>query len=63
VKVGTPAHEAGIRRGDVIKEIDRQPIEDLKGYRREMAKLKGKNEILMLIQRGENTIFVVLERE
>lgn len=63
VKVGTPAHEAGIRRGDVIKEIDRQPIEDLEGYRREMGKLKGKNEILMLIQRGENTVFVVLERE
>jgi serine protease Do len=63
VKVGTPAHEAGIRRGDVIKEIDRQPIEDLEGYRGEMAKLKGKNEILMLIQRGENTVFVVLERE
>ena len=63
VKAGSPAHEAGIRRGDVIKEIDRQPIEDLKGYRREMAKVKGKNEILMLIQRGENTIFVVLERQ
>ncbi len=63
VKVGSPAHEADIRRGDVIKEIDRQPIEDLEGYSREMAKLKGKNEILMLIQRGENTVFVVLERE
>jgi len=63
VKVGSPAHEAGIRRGDIIKEIDRQPIEDLKGYRRQMTKLKGKNEILMLIQREENTFFVVLKRK
>lgn len=62
VKVGSPAHEAGIRRGDIIKEIDRQPIEDLKGYKRQMAKLKGKDDILMLIQREENTFFVVLER-
>ncbi len=62
VKTGSPAHEAGIRRGDIIKEIDRQPIEDLKGYRGQMAKLTAKYEILMLIQREENTFFVVLKR-
>jgi len=62
VKAGSPAHEAGIRRGDIIKEIDRQPIEDLKGYRRQMGKLKKKKEILMLVQREENTFFAVLER-
>jgi len=63
VKIGSPAHEAGIRRGDIIKEIDRQSIEDLEGYRRQMGKLKAKKEILMLIQRGENTFFAVLKRE
>jgi serine protease Do len=62
VKAGSPAHEAGIRRGDIIKEIDRQSIEDLKGYRRQMGKLKKKKEILMLVQREENTFFAVLER-
>jgi serine protease Do len=62
VKGGSPAHEAGIKRGDIIKEIDRHPIEDLKGYRQEMTKLKDKKDILMLVQRGENTFFVVLER-
>jgi len=62
VKVGSPAHEAGIRRGDIIQEIDRQPIQDLEGYRGQMDKLKGKDDILMLIQREENTFFVVLER-
>jgi serine protease Do len=62
VTAGSPAHEAGIRRGDIIREVDRQPIEDLKGYRRQMGKLRGKKEILMLVQREENTFFVVLER-
>ena len=62
VKMASPAHEAGIRRGDIITEIDRQPIEDLDAYRRQMAKLKGKNNILMLIQREENTFFIVVER-
>jgi serine protease Do len=62
VKVGSPAHEAGVRRGDIIKEIDRQPIEDLDSYRRQMEKLKRKDDILILIQREENTFFVVVER-
>ncbi len=62
VKAGSPAQRAGIRRGDVIKEIDRQPIEDLKAYKQQMAKLKEKGDILMLIQREENTFFVVMER-
>jgi serine protease Do len=62
VKVGSPAHEAGIRRGDIIKEIGRQPIEDLRGYSKQMARMKGKQDILMLIQREENTFFVVMER-
>jgi serine protease Do len=62
VKVGSPAHEAGIRRGDIIKEIDRQPIEDLRGYSKQMARMKEKQDILMLIQREENTFFVVVER-
>jgi len=63
VKAGSPAQRAGIRRGDVIKEIDRQPIEDLQGYEREMARLKEKGDILILVQREENTFFVVVERK
>jgi serine protease Do len=62
VKVGGPAHEAGIRRGDIIKEIGRQPIEDLGEYRQQMARMKEKQDILMLIQREEDTFFVVVER-
>jgi len=63
VKARSPAYSAGIRRGDVIKEIDRQPIEDLQGYEREMARLKEKGDILILVQREENTFFVVVERK
>jgi serine protease Do len=63
VKAGSPAHRAGIRRGDVIKEIDRQPTEDLQGYEREMARLKEKGDILILVQREENPLFVVVKRK
>lgn len=62
VKAGSPAYEAGIKRGDVIREIDRQPIGDLRAYERQMSEIKGKKEVLMLIQRNDNTFFVVLQR-
>jgi serine protease Do len=63
VKAGSPAQRAGIRRGDVIKEINRQPIEDLQGYEREIASLKEKGDILILVQREENPLFVVVKRK
>jgi len=63
VKAGSPAHRAGIRRGDVIKEIDRQPTEDLQGYEREMARLKEKGNILIMVQREKNPLFVVVKRK
>ncbi|MEZ4333585.1 MAG: Do family serine endopeptidase [Myxococcota bacterium] len=55
-----PAAEAGIRRGDLIVEIDRQPVVDAE---RLAAKLgKAKQNALLLVRRGENTLYVALER-
>ena len=63
VKAGSPAQRADIRKGDVIKEINRRPIEDLQGYKREMARLKERGDILIIIQREENPLFVVVKRK
>jgi serine protease Do len=63
VKAGSPAQRADIRKGDVIKEINRRPIEDLQGYKREMARLKERGDILIMVQREENPLFVVVKRK
>jgi serine protease Do len=55
-----PAAEAGIQRGDVIIELDRAGVENVGDL---MEKLNGTEEsVLVLVRRGESTLFVPLKR-
>ena len=58
VKEGGAADEAGIQPGDIIKEIDRKPVKDLKTYQLLMSNIKKDRPLLMRIKRGENTLFI-----
>ncbi len=61
IEPGGPGNEAGFRPGDVILEIDRQPIGNLKDFRSATAKIKKGKGILFLIQRGETTLFLAMK--
>jgi serine protease Do len=61
VQRGSPADEAGLRRGDVILEIDRKPVRNLSDYRNAVNGLKKGESALCLVQRGQNTSFVALK--
>jgi len=55
-----PASEAGIRRGDVIIEVDRQEVD---GTAKLQDVLAGADErALLLIRRGENQIYLTVKR-
>jgi serine protease Do len=61
VEPGTTAGDAGLRRGDVILEVNRTAVKDVASYRKAMrAGGKGKS-VLLLVRRGENTIFLALK--
>ena len=62
VKPGSPAAEAGLRPGDVIKEVDRKDIKDLGSYNRAMNKADKSGGVLLLVKRGNGTIFIVLKQ-
>lgn len=57
---GSLAEEAGLREGDVIQEMNREPIKGLKDYNRVVSKLKSDEVVLLLINRGERTLFVTI---
>lgn len=56
----SPAAEAGLRRGDVIVEINRRPIEDTRAYTKTLEE-NADETILLLVARGENTLYVALK--
>jgi serine protease Do len=61
VEPGSPAEEAGLRRGDVVLEVNQQAVADVGDFRDALAgKSKG---ALLLVRRGEAEIFVPLKPE
>jgi S1-C subfamily serine protease len=55
------AAEAGLRRGDVIVEVNRKAVKDVSEFRAALKETKGKS-VLFLVRRGENTIFLAVKR-
>ena len=57
---GSAAAEAGIRKGDVIQEVNRKPIKNVYSFGRAIEETKSQQTILFLIRRGENSLFVTV---
>jgi len=63
---GGPADRAGLRRGDVIREVNRQPVDDASSLQRALAGVPAGRSVLLWIHRpggGGLTQYLVLERE
>lgn len=60
VSPGSRAAEAGLQPGDVIQEVNREPISNLQDYRRVAARV-GKKRILLLVSQRGITRYVVIE--
>lgn len=55
------AAEAGIRRGDVILEVDRKSVRNVADFRRALGQVEKGKSVLLLVRRGEGTLFLVLK--
>jgi serine protease Do len=58
---GTPAAEARLRPGDVIKEVNRQKIQNVRDYKQTIQKMKKGETLLLLVKRGANTFYLALK--
>jgi serine protease Do len=61
VAPGSPADDAGLRRGDLIQEVDHHPVDDVAESVQAMKKADHKNSVLLLVRRGENTFFSAIK--
>jgi len=60
VEPGSPAANAGIQTGDVIREVDRKPIKDVDDFVQKIQKAKDQDNILLFLQRGQNNLFAAV---
>lgn len=58
VEPDSPADRAGIARGDVIREINRQPVRSVKDFERLASGLKKDEPALFLINRRGASLFL-----
>lgn len=56
VTPGSAAQSAGLQRGDVILEVDRAAVKNVKALKEQLA--KAADQVLLLIRRGDATLFV-----
>jgi serine protease Do len=60
VKSTSSAAEAGLQRGDVIQEVNRQPVASVTEAERIVGKA-GKGSVLLLVNRGGTTLYLAVE--
>ena len=61
VESNSPAQEAGIQQGDLILEIDQEPVKSLKDFNERISKYRKGDVILLLVKRHGSTLYVTLK--
>jgi serine protease Do len=58
VEDGGPAAEAGIQRGDVVREINRKRVQSMADFERLTKDVKEGDRLTLLLQRGQMSLYV-----
>ena len=63
VEPGSAASEAGLRKGDVIIEVNRHAVDSVSAVKKQLGDAQDKDKLLLLVQRENNKFYVPLEME
>jgi serine protease Do len=62
VEPGSPAERAGLQRGDIVREVNRQPVKSVQEVRDAIAKADNQGALLLLVKRGQGSVFVAMAK-
>jgi serine protease Do len=62
VQPDSPAERAGLQRGDLIREVNRQPVQSVQDVRDAIAKAEGQDSLVLLVQRDQGNLFVAMAK-
>jgi len=62
VQPGSPADLAGVRPGDILLSVNRQPVNSTKQAVEMISKVKDSDSLLLLLRRSEGTFFAALSK-
>jgi Do/DeqQ family serine protease len=55
-----PAAQAGLRQGDVIEQVNRKPVTTVQQFNAAVKQGNGGESTLLLVKRGQGTVFMVI---
>jgi len=58
VEPGSQADNAGLQRGDVIREVNKKPIKDAKDFMQRIEETKSGGTLLLFVKRDENSLYI-----
>jgi serine protease Do len=61
VTPGSPADDAGMQRGDLIKEVDQTVVRSVSDFQKAVGTLHTGDSVAFLVRRGENTFYVGIQ--
>ena len=61
VEEGSVADEAGVRRGDILLEVNQKKIQSVQDYRAAIGRVGGAESLLLLVRRGNNVLYMALK--
>ncbi|HEY5996629.1 MAG TPA: DegQ family serine endoprotease [Candidatus Deferrimicrobiaceae bacterium] len=63
VENGSKADDAGFEQGDIIRQVNRQPVGDVAEFSKAVKKSKGDKVTMFLVERGEARIFLAVKNK
>jgi serine protease Do len=62
VQSGSPAERAGLQPGDIIREVNHQPVQSVQEMRDAITKADNQDALLLLVKRDQGSVFVAMAK-